>query len=390
MPVIAAMLMVMAAFLCRVAAGAEAASDLPVPSIVWRVENAKDHHVALTGLSQGALKLLHAAKAADLPRLFAVQVEQEDPLRQLELPAIGGAYSVTAAGIEFRPGFPFERGVRYRASFRPEALTGLASKAKPQTQLFFQERAAIVRSTVVEHIFPSAAELPENLLKFYVHFSAAMSGGRIYDHIRLLDAQGQAVELPFLEIDEELWNPTMTRLTLFLDPGRIKREVRPLEEIGPALRSGQRYTLVLDSDWLDARGAALKARFEKAFTVVPPDRTPPDPLKWQVAAPAAGSRSALTVRFAEPMDHALALRLIAVRRADGSSVEGQPSLSQGEILWSFDPSLAWTAGRYALVTIKTIEDLAGNNIGKPFEVDLFDRVDDDLADEPSRIEFEVR
>ena len=33
----------------------------------------------------------------------------------------------------------------------------------------------------------------------------------------------EAIELPFLEIDEELWDPAMMRLTLFIDPGRIKR-----------------------------------------------------------------------------------------------------------------------------------------------------------------------
>ena len=66
-----------------------------------------------------------------------------------------------------------------------------------------------------------------------------MSRGHIYDHIRLLDAQGAPVELPFLEIDEELWNAEMTRLTLFIDPGRIKRGVKPLEEIGPSLVAGQ-------------------------------------------------------------------------------------------------------------------------------------------------------
>ena len=80
--------------------------------------------------------------------------------------------------------------------------------------------------------------LPENLLKFYVHFSAPMSRGNIYDYIRLLNADGKQVELPFLEIDEELWDDSLTRLTLFIDPGRIKRGVLPLEECWTSTRSG--------------------------------------------------------------------------------------------------------------------------------------------------------
>ena len=46
----------------------------------------------------------------------------------------------------------------------------------------------------------------------------------------------------------------MTRLTLLLDPGRIKRGVRPLEEIGGALQVGRTYTLVIDDAWPDAKG----------------------------------------------------------------------------------------------------------------------------------------
>ena len=36
-----------------------------------------------------------------------------------------------------------------------------------------------------------------------------MSRGNIYDHIRLRGEDGKDVELPFLEIDEELWDTTM-------------------------------------------------------------------------------------------------------------------------------------------------------------------------------------
>jgi hypothetical protein len=79
-----------------------------------------------------------------------------------------------------------------------------------------------------------------------------MSRGHSYDYIHLLDDTGKEVELPFLELDEELWDPAMKRLTLFIDPGRIKRGVRPLEEVGPSLQEGKRFTLVIDREWKDA------------------------------------------------------------------------------------------------------------------------------------------
>ena len=150
-----------------------------------------------------------------------------------------------------------------------------------------------------------------------------MSRGQIYEHIHLRDDLGKEIELPFLEIDEELWDPAMTRLTLFIDPGRIKRGVLPLEEIGPALEAGKSYSLMIDADWKDGAGNPLQAAFEKRFRVVAPDREPPDPSRWQIQAPQAGTRDPLQVAFPEPMDHALAQRVIHVVADLGKEVSGR-------------------------------------------------------------------
>jgi hypothetical protein len=216
--------------------------------------------------------------------------------------------------------------------------------------------------------------LPENLLKFYVHFSAAMSGGHIYEHIRLRDEAGKDVELPFLEIDEELWNPTMTRLTLFIDPGRIKRGVQPLEEVGPALEEGKRYTLSISADWRDAANVPLKESFQKRFKVGPIDRTAIDLSLWKIQTPKAATREPLAVAFSEPIDHALALRVIRVLDASSQPVDGSAALGNQERQWSFTPAQPWRRGAHSLSVQTTIEDLAGNNVGKAFEVDLFEGV----------------
>ena len=97
--------------------------------------------------------------------------------------------------------------------------------AKPKTE-----------PTVVTQVYPTSDKLPENQLKFYLHFSAPMSRGDSYKHIQLLDEKGKAVELPFLELDEELWDPAGKRFTLFFDPGRIKRGLKPREEVGNEIR----------------------------------------------------------------------------------------------------------------------------------------------------------
>jgi hypothetical protein len=287
------------------------------------------------------------------------------------LPPMLGAYSVRAGVLRFEPQFPLERGVAYRAVFRPDRLPGRrGATAAPITADFQLPPRDTSPTTAVSHVYPSADVLPENLLKFYLHFSAPMRRGRSYEHIRLRDGSGREIELPFLELDEELWDPGLTRLTLFIDPGRIKRGVRPLEEVGPSLEAGKSYELVIDREWRDAAGNQLKETFRKVFKVGPPDREPPDPARWRVEPPREGTREPLAVIFPDPMDQALALRLIGVAESSGKAVGGAAALADGERRWTFTPRESWRRGSYRLVVQTTIEDLAGNNIGKPFDVDL--------------------
>ena len=52
----------------------------------------------------------------------------------------------------------------------------------------------------------------------------------------------------------------------------------------------------------------------------PADRTPPDPVNWNVAPPAAGGRGPLAVTFPEPLDHALLQHMVRVVDADTPGV----------------------------------------------------------------------
>jgi hypothetical protein len=319
-------------------------------SIQWDTNHSA---VRVTGLSRAAADKFGSATAEEQGRIFRVTVEAPNALAAINLPALSGKYVSGKNGVEFRAQYPFEPGMTYRATFA--SVSSVLRVPRPTTE----------PSTVVTQIYPTAEVLPQNLLKFYLHFSASMSGGHIYEHIHLTEEDGTPVELPFLEIDEELWNPEMTRLTLFLDPGRIKREVRPLEEIGPALSPGKKYILTISDGWIDARGTQLKSPFSKKFAVSPPDRMPPDPQAWKITAPKSNSREPLRIAFGKSMDQALALRMISV---DG--VSGRKSLGHLESEWLFEPAEPWGPKEHTILVRTTIEDLAGNNIGKPFEVDL--------------------
>jgi hypothetical protein len=361
-------------------------------SIRWNT-NSNQMAVEVVGISEKALRHLRSTnwQSDDWQKLLSVYAGQGDFMADMNVPAVVGSYSLRDLVIRFEPKFPWQPGVTYRAVFRPERLPAMADKVSAQiVSKFSLPTAPHNPTTIVSQIYPSNDVLPENLLKFYVHFSAPMQGGHIYDHIHLRDEAGKSVELPFLEIDEELWNPDMMRLTLFIDPGRIKRGVKPLEEIGPALEEGKRYTLEIDATWLDSAGMPLRESFRKTFRVGAPDREPPSLATWKISAPKAGAREALTVEFPEPMDHALALRLIRVASPAGELVKGTSALSDRELRWSFIPQESWTAGHYQLHVQNTIEDLAGNNIGKVFEVDLFEGVQPRFTNAVVKVPFEVR
>jgi hypothetical protein len=354
------------------------------------------------GLPPAALTAGGELSDEDWATVWSVHVERE------ENAAILGDYRVTGDALWLVPAFPPEPGVRYRAVLRPAALAGrlgldppfedavaaLASlaRAEPVRADLGLEPSPIGAATRVEAAYPGADQVPENLLRFYLHFSAPMSRGDAYRWIRLEDAGGNVIEHPFLELPEELWDRDGRRLTLLLDPGRIKLGLRPRQEEGPALEAGHRILLAIDRRWPDAGGRPLAAPWRRGFRVGPVDRDPIDPSRWRLSAPRAVGRDALRVAFDEPLDHALLHRLLWIEDAAGGAVAGAIDTADGERAWSFVPAAPWGVGTYALRVDRRLEDLAGNRVGRPFEVDL-DRPrpspDSEPRDEPVRLPFTV-
>jgi hypothetical protein len=297
-------------------------------------------------------------------------------------PAMLGTSRADGDALVFEPRFPFVKGVRYRVVVNAggKRAESIVSLPKPEAR----------PTTVVTKVYPTADKLPENQLKFYLHFSAPMAQGDVYKHISLLDAKGNRVEHPFLELDQELWDREGKRFTLFFDPGRVKRGLKPREEVGPALEEGKSYTLVIDRAWPDADGNPLKESFKKAFRVGPPDDVQPDVKTWKLKPPAVGSRQPLRVTFPKSMDNALAERLVWVVDADGAKVEGTVELSERETAWTFTPAATWAKGKHHLVADCRLEDLSGNSLGRPFEVDVLRPVERKVKSETVTVPFEPR
>ncbi len=293
---------------------------------------------------------------------------------------VSGSHRIEGDRLLFRPQYPPLAGLTYLA--RSE-LSGKSLEAR-----FTIPSAEPRARTRVQGIYPSTSLLPENLLKLYLHFSAPMSRGDAYSHLQLFDANGAPLPSPFLELPEELWDLSQTRLTLFLDPGRIKRGLRPHEEVGLALERGKSYALRISKQWRDARGRPLEEDFVKAFTVTAADRSSPWPSSWEIRPPKAGTREPLSLHFPESLDRALLGRLLTVHHGE-KTLTGRVEISHDEQRWHFHPDQPWSEGPHHLEVGAWLEDLAGNNLNRVFDLDLLTQPEPGTARDAHRLPFSV-
>lgn len=371
----------MSVFVVAVASGAE-------PEIRLVGDVARPAAVEVVGLNRSRVAAVNgwAADDARWSEYLAVHVAGQGA--DAAGPAVLGTYAATDSAIRFTPRYALRPGMVYRATARlPAAASGPPRVITKEFRLPEPPPAA---PTKVVAIYPSAATLPENQLRFYIHFSAPMSAGEAYQHVKLVRDDGREITRAFLEIGEELWDGTGTRLTLLFDPGRVKRGLKPREEFGPILEEGRGYRLIVDARWHDANRQPLASGLEKAFQAGPMIEAAVDAKQWQVAAPRAASHDSLTILLPRALDRALLQRMIGVVDGDGKGVEGKIRVSDQERRWDFQPAEAWKAGKYELVVDTALEDSAGNNLARPFEVDVFDEVDKSAAPEYVRLPIEVR
>ena len=298
-----------------------------------------------------------------------------------DIPPLLGSYSVEGGTLVFRPSYPIAPGVHYRAAFHPPDGSAAIEKDFDGPP---RDTTPVAR---IEHVYPSGDVWPSNQLRLYIYFSAPMSRGEAGSRIHALDENGKVLPGVFLP-GEELWDPGYKRLTMTFDPGRIKRGLTSNTAMGPPIADGKHYTLAIDKDWQDARGVPMVEGFRKNFRGGPAERTPPDPQKWRVVAPKAGTSEPLVVDFTAPMNYALLQRMLTVTDARGS-VSGTVSVAEHETQWRFTPQRPWRAGDCQLIVDTRIEDLAGNHVGQLFDIDVFDHVTEHITTQTISLPFTI-
>lgn len=216
-------------------------------------------------------------------------------------------------------------------------------------------------------IYPTAAVLPENLLRIYVYFPRPMDVSQGIDMVQLIDASGAQVEQAFLSNRDDLWSPDRRRLTVLLDPGRVKTGLDAHETLGRALVAGRSYAFEVSGTALGADGCALETDTRHDFQAGAADLEPPQPSDWELARPQSSTTEPVTVVLGSAHDHlSLAFR-IRVLDAEGEIVPGSIALGPDEASWHFTPRAAWQPASYTLSIDERLEDLAGNRPGLLFD-----------------------
>ena len=320
------------------------------------------------GWAESELRELGSLSVADLGRRVAVLpakvLEETGDLG--ETPPVSGQFLVDRDAVCFVPRFPFMDGVGY--SFLVGAGGWFDS---PEVWTIQRPLTPSAPATEVVAIYPSAAEVPVNLLKVYVHFSGPMSEGWADRAVRVCrEDTGEALEGAFLPPDPELWDLERRRLTMLLDPGRIKRGLVPNLEAGYPLIEGTPVRVDIGPEFRDAKGQPLKARAKRSYRIGPALRSRIGPGRWRLTAPESGSLLPLLVEFDRPLDHALLQHSLGVLGPRGIRLRGRAKSGSGESSWTFTPSSPWEDGDHELVVGPNLEDLAGNTLVRVFDRDV--------------------
>lgn len=337
-----------------------------------------NHDPKTQNYGQAQLDLPFAIDAIVLPKhikwqqILALYVGDKAPSRA-SYPSIAGSYTLHQGNLLFTPRFAPVPDQSYTLVFNAKVLAkllpGQDKLAKASYQLTrYVAPVKFAKTTKVLRILPLTATVPQNVLRFYLHFSAPMSFDNPYHYLSILDEQDQVVENAFVEFSEGLWDRQRKRLTVFIHPGRIKRGVGPNVKQGMVFQPGHNYSLKLDKDFKDFRGVELSADFYKDIKVSAPVFEKIDPGSWQLGLPKSNSLQALEIIPERALDSALALRMITViDAATQTEIQGSMAFDEQGIKLRFRPAQRWQAGSYQLSIEQRLEDLAGNTLGWAFD-----------------------
>ncbi|WP_020533308.1 Ig-like domain-containing protein [Flexithrix dorotheae] len=335
------------------------------------------HKLILSGLEKEDLQKLKMTdpEFSRFQEFFPVYFGKNAPEKTENLPPVAGKYVLENDAICFTPRYPYLLRKSYYACFYAGKFKNIINSPVNDFNenlisfVFMVENTLDNQPPEVTQVYPSLDVIPQNQLRIYIHFSKKMLTGHSLEHIKLYNQKGEPEENAFLHLDPELWDPSGKRLTIWFDPGRIKRDLSPNLQYGVPLRVGEKYTLQISTAFKDIQGNRLHQSFEKTFVVGKADRSSPKPENWEITYPEPNSTQPLSIFFNEAMDQALTSRMIEVFDENNMVKQGSVTIGKEEKSWTFTPSENWISGKYQISINTKLEDLAGNSLQRLFDAE---------------------
>ena len=323
---------------------------------LWAIEPAcKQHHTTISLVWQDNKAVAIIIPTGMIKDNFSTRVIIQGSNNQT---SILGGFVKQGSSVNFKPLIPLSPGLAYEI-WQGNRLIGS-----------IKVPVNIGKAPELVAIYPMQDTVPENLLKFYFRFSAPMRTGEVLNHIYLLDNHQDTMRNVFLNLQPELWDKTGTVLTLWLDPGRIKRDLMLNHQLGNPLKRSQSYRLIVSHEWKDNRGLTLAKTFIKKFTAGDRDGTVPDIAKWELHIPKPGGNEPLIIKTHEPLDHYLLQESVTITDSKGKILYTNNVVSDQDKTLKLTPLPEWTAGKYSLLVKANLEDLCGNNLNRVFDRDI--------------------
>ncbi len=225
-------------------------------------------------------------------------------------------------------------------------------------------------SPTVVNIFPQSDSLPVNIMRFYVEFSHPMQEMNIYEHVHLIDNKGQKGDSVFYQYPHEFWNNTRTKVSLLVDPGRVKRGLIAHNRLGRAFEEGVTYHLKIDSLLLNFEDQPLQKSVTKTFVAITEDIQAPNVNDWQLSQPRIETVEPLIINLKDKIDHVSAQTLLRITQ-NNQLVEGHFEM-KGDTSLAFIPKSDWSRGKYQLSINSKLEDLTANSVNQVFDHNIAD------------------
>jgi hypothetical protein len=273
--------------------------------------------------------------------------------------AMLGAFTKSATNVRFIPILPFQKNSDYTVVYNHTTYP-----FKIQLDVSYEH-------LLVETIYPNTTTLPSNFLKWYIRFSKPVNPSKIYEHIYLIDNRTNTkVDRALLPLETPLVSDDGTLLTIWIEPGRQKRDLGPNKRLGEVLIPGVSYTLVIDKNLKDHQGISMNMAYNHSFTVGTSDRIKPTISSWKLHLPTLYTKEPLHIDFQELLDYGSLQNGIQILDASGNKFEGKFIVNSNQKLIIFKPLNNWNKETYVISYKSKIEDLSGNNLERLFDRDI--------------------